>query len=220
MSSVRGLSSDSPFVELVGEPPITALLTYIHASWLAYADLYKGAQPSFQKRKEPQLTQALAAHLRQRQDAGEQPFPGDFFGELADYILDKSTGLPKCVARTDIEWRLHGVTGFIVEFKVLDGKKARRDKYLIDGVMRFVIGRYGSKATIGAMFALLRKGAAKDPDLIKIELATNGASLQCTGIDKSSGILPAIAAFDSAHQRSAPHVTPFRLAHLFVPLPL
>jgi hypothetical protein len=205
MSSVRGLSVDSPFVELVGDPPIAALLTYIHESWLAYADLYKNAPPSFQKRREPQLTQALAAHLRQRQDASEQPFPGDFFGELADYVLDKSTGLPKCIARTDIEWRLHGVVGLIIEFKILDGKKTRRDKYLVEGVMRFVVGRYASKATVGAMFALLRKGASKDPGLIMVELEANGASFQCAGIKKSSDILPAIAAFDTTHHRPLTH---------------
>jgi hypothetical protein len=219
MSSVRGLGLDSPFVDLVGDPPIAALLAYMHESWLAYAELYKNAGPPFQKRKEPQLTQALAAHLRQRQHAGEQPFIGDFFGELADYVLDKSTGLPKCISRTDIEWRLHGVAGLIVEFKVLDGKKGRRDKYFVDGVMRFVVGRYASKATVGAMFALLRKGAEKDPQLILAELEANGAGLQCEGIKKNSDILPAIAAFDSAHQREMPHITPFQLAHFFIPLP-
>jgi hypothetical protein len=219
MSNVRGLSVDSPFVDLVGDPPIAALLTYIYGSWLAYADFYKNAAPSFQRRKEPQLTQALAAHLRQRQDAGEQPFAGDFFGELADYILDTTTGLPKCVARTDIEWRLHGVAGLVVEFKVLDGKKARRDKYFLDGVMRFVVGRYAGKATVGAMFALLRKGAANDSELIMEEFEANGTALKCAGIKKNSEILPSIAAFDTAHLRAAPHVTPFQLAHLFVPLP-
>ena len=175
MTNVRGLLVDSPFVDLVGDLPISALLGYVHESWLAYANAYKGLPPSFQRRTEPQLTQALAAHLRQRQDAGHQPFAGDFFGELAEYVLDKSTGLPKCIARTDIEWRLHGVAGFIVEFKVLDGKKGRRDKYLHDGVMRFVIGRYASKAAAGAMFALLRKSATKDSKLVQAELETNAA---------------------------------------------
>src|SRR3954468_24724514 len=171
MSNVKGLTTNSPFIDLVGDLPIPTLLGYVHESWLAYAEQYSGLSPSFQKRKEPQLTQALAAHLRQRQDAGEQPFVGDFFGELADYVLDKS-GLPKCIARTDIEWRLHGVPAFVVEFKVLDGKKARRDKYLHDGVMRFVTGRYASRSMVGAMFALLRKAAAKDPSLLLVEFET------------------------------------------------
>ncbi len=218
MSNVKGLTANSPFIDLVGELPIATMLSYLHESWLAYADCDKESEPSFQKRKEPQLTQALAAHLRQRQDAGEQPFVGDFFGELEDYVLDKN-GLPKCVGRTDIEWRLHGVPAFVVEFKVLDGKKTRRDQYLHDGVMRFVIGRYASKAMVGAMFALLRKAATKDQGLLLAEFETNGASLHCTGIKKSSELLPSIAAFDTAHQRNAPHVTPFYLAHLFVSLP-
>jgi hypothetical protein len=219
MSNVKGLTANSPFIDLVGDIPIQTLLGYVHESWLGYAEQYSGLSPSFQKRKEPQLTQALAAYLRKRQDAGEQPFAGDFFGELADYVLDKS-GLPKCIRRTDIEWRLHGVPAFVVEFKILDGKKARRDKYLHDGVMRFVTGRYGSGAMVGAMFALLRKAAAKDPILLLFEIEMNSAILRCDGVKKISELLPSIAAFDTAHQRNVPHVTPFYLTHLFVDLPV
>ncbi len=220
MSDVKGLTIDSPFVELFGELPISALLAYVHESWLAYADIYKQSEPSLQKRTEPQLTQALAAHLRERQDAGEQPFAGNFYGELSEYVLDKVSGLPKCIARTDIEWRLFGVSGFIIEFKILDGKLRRREKYLLDGVMRFVLGRYSGSTNAGAMFALLRRFASDDPSLVLLELEKNGTSFQCAGVKKYSEILPKIAAFDSAHQRSSPHVTPFQLAHLFVPLPL
>lgn len=219
MSDVKGLTADSPFVDLFGDLPVSALLAYVHETWLAYADLYKGSEPPLQKRTEPQLTQALAAHLRERQDAGEQPFAGDFYGELSEYVLDKATGLPKCIARTDIEWRLYGVSGFIIEFKILDGKLQRREKYLLDGVMRFVVGRYSGSATAGAMFALLRKSASDDPSLLLLELERDGTDLRCAAIKKDSELLPKIAAFDSAHQRSAPHVTPFQLAHLFVPLP-
>ena len=142
MSDIKGLTADSPFVNLFGDLPITALLAYVHESWLAYADLYKNSAPPLQKRTEPQLTQALAAYLREKQDEGSQPFVGDFYGELSEYVLDKVSGLPKCVARTDIEWRLYGVSSFIIEFKILDGKRTRREKYLQDGVMRFVVGRY------------------------------------------------------------------------------
>jgi hypothetical protein len=220
MSDIKGLTVDSPFVDLFGDLPVSALLAYVHETWLAYADLYKESKPSLQKRTEPQLTQALAAHLRERQLADEQPFMGDFYGELAEYVLDKVTGLPKCIARTDIEWRLHGVSGFVVEFKILDGKLKRREKYLRDGVMRFVVGRYGSSAKAGAMFALLRKSASADPNLLLLELEKNGVDFQCASIKKDSDLLPKVATFDSAHKRSAPHVTPFQLAHLFVPLPV
>jgi hypothetical protein len=219
MSDVKGLTADSPFADLFGELPISALLSYVHDSWLAYTDLYKSAKPPLQKRTEPQLTQALAAHLRERQDAGEQLFAGDFFGELSEYILDKVSGLPKCIARTDIEWRLYGVPGFIIEFKILDGKPQRREKYLLDGVMRFVVGRYSGSTTAGAMFGLLRKAASDDPSILLLELEKKGTGLQCAGVKKDSELLPKIAAFDSTHQRNSPHITPFQLAHLFVPLP-
>ncbi len=219
MSDVKGLTADSPFVDLFGDLPVSALLAYVHESWLAYAHLYKDSAPPLEKRTEPQLTQALAAHLRERQDAGEQPFAGDFYGELSEYILDKVSGLPKCIARTDIEWRLYGVSGFIIEFKILDGKLQRREKYLLDGVMRFVVGRYSGSTNAGAMFALLRKSASDDPSLLLLELEKNGVGLRCAGVKKNSELLPKVAAFDSAHQRNSPHITPFQLAHLFVSLP-
>jgi hypothetical protein len=219
MSEVKGLTADSPFVDLFGDLPISTLLAYVHESWLGYANLYRNSSPPLQKRTEPQLTQALAAHLRERQDAGEQAFPGDFFGELSEYILDRGTGLPKCIARTDIEWRLYGVPGFIIEFKILDGKPQRREKYLADGVMRFVLGRYSSTTTAGAMFALLHKAASKDPSLILVELQKNGLTLRCASVKNDSELLPDIAAFDSTHRRTSPHLSPFQLAHLFVSLP-
>jgi hypothetical protein len=220
MTDVRGLNADSPFVSLLGDPPIPTLLAYVHQSWLNYVGCYKDALPSFQKRTEPQLTQALAAYLRQRQDRREQPFAGDFFGELSDYVLDTSTGLPKCMARTDIEWRLYGIPRFILEFKILDGKPARRQRYLLDGVMRFVAGRYSSSSSAGAMFALLRKAATNEAKMLLAELAKKGAAWQCIAIKQESSLLPKIAAFDTSHARNLPHITPFHLAHLFVSLPL
>jgi hypothetical protein len=218
MSDVKGLDADSPFVSLLGDLPIPILLKYVHDAWHAYATTYKDSSPSFQRRKEPQLTNALAAYLRQIQGEGHQPFRGDFFGELSDYILD-GAGLPKCIARTDIEWRLYGVTGFIIEFKILDGKASRRRRYLFDGVMRFVVGQYSGTARAGAMFALLRKKASGDPKLLLSEIVHNSTALQCAGVKKLSELVPTIAAFDSAHDRNSPHVTPFHLAHIFVSLP-
>jgi hypothetical protein len=219
MSNVKIISDDSPFVDLFGDPPISTLLAYVHQSWLCYANLYRNSLPPLQSRTEPQLTQALAAYLRERQDAGEQPFAGDFFGELSEYVLDKTSGLPKCTKRTDVEWRLFGVPGFIIEFKILDGKLQRREKYLFDGVMRFVDGRYSGSAAAGAMFGLLRKTAEPDPELILVQMQKNGKSVQCSAVKNASERLPEIAFFDSIHQRTSPHYTPFELIHLFVNLP-
>jgi hypothetical protein len=219
MSYVTGLSGDSPFVELVGDIPVSTLLGYVHDSWLAFATVYMARPPSFQKRNEPQLTHALAVHLRQRQDNGEQPFAGEFLAEVTYWDLDVN-GLPKCTARTDIEWRLYGAPVLTVEFKILDGKRKRRVSYLQDGIMRFVIGRYASAASVGAMFALLRKAAAKDAALILVEIEKDGSDLQCTGVNKKSNLLPALAAFDTNHWRCSPNLTPFKLAHIFVSLPL
>lgn len=219
MTDVKGLTTDSPFADLVGEPPVAALLTYVHNTWVSYVGTYKGANPSFQKRNEPQLTKALGAYLRQRHDAGEQPFVGDFHAELSEYVLDPKSGLPKCIARTDIEWRLYGVPAFVIEFKILDGKLTRREQYLLEGISRFVKGRYASGGRNGAMFALLRKAAKKDPMRLLEWLKENTAAVQCTTLTKSSKLSPNIATFDSSHIRDSPHVSPFHLAHVFVSLP-
>lgn len=218
MTDVRGLTADSPFIELVGEPPVTALLSYVHASWAAYSQAYNTAEPPFQKRSEPALTRALGAYLRQRQDAGEQPFAGDFHAELSEFVLDEKSGLPKCIARTDIEWRLYGMPAFVIEFKILDGRKRRREKYMSEGVMRFVAGRYSSTGSKGAMFGLLRKAASDDPALLLKQMEKHSTTFQCTALTKGSKIVPGLAIFDSSHSRVSPHASPFHLAHLFVVL--
>lgn len=217
MSEVRGLKAGSPFTKFLGDLPTSALSEYVYNSWLTFQEKYKNSKPSFQKRSETQLTQALSAFLRQQQDKSLQPFGGDFFGELSEFVLDDA-GLPKCIARTDIEWRLHGVPGFIVEFKILDGKKTRRDKYLVDGVMRFVVGRYGGAASAGAMFGLLRLLATNDPKLLLAELEKNLATWRCIDLKKAPQVLSKVATFDTTHDRIAPNPTPFHLAHLFVSL--
>jgi hypothetical protein len=90
---------------------------------------------------------------------------------------------------------------------------------MLDGVMRFVVGRYGRSSGAGAMFAFEKSRAVNDRNLILIELSHNLYKFRCFDIKKISQILPQIAAFDSIHDRDTPHVTPFQLAHLFVRLP-
>ena len=215
MSDVKGLSADSPFIELLGDLPAASLLSYVHGSWAAYATSYKNATPPLHKRTEPQLTKALAAYLRQQQDAGNQPIPGHFFAELSDYILDED-GLPVCIGRTDIEWRLYGYPRFVIEFKVLDGTAARRQRYLFDGVLRFVDGRYASSARVSSMFAFMLCDPSNDVTALKAELRKSGP-LRCVGVRDPSQLF-SIASFDSIHDRASPHLTPFQLAHVFVSL--
>jgi hypothetical protein len=201
---------------LIGDLPIN-VLGYVHSSWLDYLNLYRALGPPFQRRREPQLTQALGAYLREREDQGFQPVAGQFFAESNEFILT-AEGLPKAIARTDIEWRLYGFPVVIIEFKLLDGKAAKRKSYLLEGVHRFVAGRYAGKSWFGAMFGLLRKKAEKDPALLATEIMSY-AQLNCTGVSLDSELLPGTASFDSTHNRVSPHLSPFRLAHLFVLLP-
>lgn len=214
MTEVRGLAGDSPFLKLLGDIPVAAVLGHVHTAWQSFSNTYLHAEPPLSTRTEPQLTQGLGAYLKKLQDQGGQPFQGDFYTELTEFDLDIQSGMPKQLSRTDIEWRLYGVANFVIEFKVLDGSVARRKRYLSDGVVRFVSGRYSSSAWIGAMFSFLKGKGSSDPPKLSASMLAD-IKLKCKALKTLSEILPHVAAFDTEHERLAPHKTPFFLAHLF-----
>jgi hypothetical protein len=193
----------------------------VHEKWLEYVDKYKDFPPSFQIRSEPTITKGLSAYLTDQAQLQRQPFPGDFFGELSAFDLAPN-GTPVCTKRTDIEWCLHGIPSFIIEFKILDGTANKRKSYLSDGIGRFVDGRYAPAAKIAAMCALLRSAGVDDPSKIEALIEENEASLQIQPpggpfIHTPSKIVPTIARFDTVHSRT--DSVAIELAHLFWILP-
>ena len=196
---------------------------YIYRKWLDYSARYSDSGKSFQERDEPTLTEGFAAFLVGEYWAGRQPFDGDFISELRHYDL-QSDGTAKCIGRTDIEWRLFGWPCFILEFKILDGGGARRDRCLGHGVQRFVDGRYAPRSGEGAMCGLLRTGGERDAKHLEAMIVDRAAVLCChppgePPVVAPSRLAPSVARFDTAHSRSAPAVNPFHLAHVFMALP-
>ena len=49
-----------------------------------------------------------------------QPFDGEFFAEVERVDLGPD-GKRIIIGRSDIEWRLHGIPNFVIEFKVIGG---------------------------------------------------------------------------------------------------
>jgi hypothetical protein len=223
MTETFGLKPSSDWVKLVKLPPTDQILEYIHSKWHEYAAKYSAIGPSFQHRDEPTLTKGLAAYLADQSEIGNQPFDGDFFGELSHFDL-KPDGTTQCTRRTDIEWRLYSAPCFIVEFKVLDGTSGKIKRYLDEGVHRFVDGRYSGSCGEAAMCAFLRKAGSDDAPVVETKISTEAKQLDChppTGphITKPSKLAPNVAEFDTAHSRRGPSVSPISLAHLFIALP-
>lgn len=222
MTDILGLSEDTVWSAFIRRPPTTKILEYIAAKWSEYATNFSGLGEPLAQRPEPVLTEGLYAFLAEEAEAGRQPFDGDFLAERKRYDLQKADGRAVCTGRTDVEWLLYGFPAFIVEFKLLGGGRYA-SKYVTEGLIRFVDGRYGSKSSEGAMCALVRPDAKQDHTHVAAELAANAKDLKCISFKGSvtfspSQIAPTVALFDSAHDRTPTH-SPIRLAHMFLAFP-
>jgi hypothetical protein len=221
LTPLYGLTSGSNWTRLVRRPPASSILGYLVKQWAAYSNEFSGKGTPLSTRTEPELTEALAAFLTREQEAGLQPFDGEFYGELTRFELAPN-GTRIRTGRTDIEWRLFGFPNFVVEFKMVSaGRKAI--KYVTEGMVRFVDGRYGPRAPEGAMWAFIVAGSPENETDVRAHVEANAAFLRCTptggaNVMAPSLIAPTVAAFDSIHDRS-PAFDVIGLAHLFVDLP-
>lgn len=217
-----GLTKDIPWTRIVRRPSAEHILTYIIEKWREYAELFQARGDPLYERDEPTLTEGLAAFLAKEEEAGRQSLDGDFLAELRHYDLGVD-GVPICIGRTDIEWRLYGFPCFTVEFKILDAEKTRVRRYLNQGLIKFVDGRYAARAPEGAMCAFVRPGAEEVVELLRTTITAQAAEYSCHPEDEPvlvpSQLAPALAQFDTAHVRAEPAVSPIHLAHIFVNLP-
>jgi hypothetical protein len=198
------------------------ILVYVGTKWTTYCEAYAHTEPPFQERSEPELTKGFGHFLVNEKEAGRQTIPGRFYVENQHFIL-RSNGMAICIARTDIEWNLDGFPPYVIEFKILSGARWRRARYIRKGLFNFVEGRYAPKAPSAAMWAFLRRTAADDYAEIHAAIRAQAAVLRCDPrtdpIVVPSVVAPAVAAFDTAHQRDDPAVSPIDIAHVFSPLP-
>lgn len=220
MSNIIGADDKSVWTRVIRRPETHVVVTYVLERWLKYSSKFGGYSPPLFERDEPTLTEGLAAFLAQEFELGQQPFDGDFFGELRHYDLQPD-GKALCVGRTDIEWRLFGFPCFTFEFKILDGTSNKRNRYINDGVQRFVDGRYSGQSPQGAMCAFLRQGSESDAELVEKLITNKAAKLRCRPIAgpfiiSPSVIAPDAAKFDTAHMRDEPLYSPIQIIHVFL----
>lgn len=222
MTPTLGLSAATAWTALVRRVPASTILAYVHQQWHAFAAHCVDQGKSLQSWKEPELTQALQAHLRRRSLAGQQPFDGDFLAENQTFDLDPQTCKPYCVARTDIEWLLFGFPRFTIEFKLLDGSSQLRTRYWRDGLTKFISATYAPNSPEAAMWGFLRQGGHGDGEKIARLLIKRATQLRCAAptapCEQPSTLSSGLGLFDSVHLRTA-GPSPLILAHLFVPLP-
>lgn len=218
MTRLFGLGVGSPWGWFVRRPPTAQILQYVLSKWQEYEARYSGIGESFATRSEPVLTEGLGGYLDDELRAGHQPFHGEFFAELrsVDLLPD---GKRRIIGRSDIEWRLSGTPNFVIEFKVIGGGRSAK-KYVSDGMIRFVNGRYAPTAAEGAMWAFFRPGSSESPSDLETIIDSHFVALRCqleNGMHRiaPSILAPSVAVFDSVHDRDHPAVR-IRLAHVFV----
>ena len=218
MTRLFGLGEDSPWGWFVQRPPAAQILQYVFSKWQEYEARFSGIGEPFAIRSEPAITEGLAAYLDAELRAGHQPFHGNFFAELrsVDLLPD---GKRQIIGRSDIEWRLSGTPNFIIEFKIVGGGRPAK-KYVSDGMIRFVDGRYAPTAAEGAMWAFFRPGSSEVASDLEAIIDNHVEALRCrleNGAHRiaPSVLAPSVAKFDSLHDRDHPAVA-IRLAHVFV----
>ena len=213
------VDENSPWVYVVKRPPVAEILGYLLAQWKEYETSYSGIGQPFETRHEPVLTTGLGAYLAKKYEEKLQPFDGEFFAEVERVDLGPD-GKRIIIGRSDIEWRLHGIPNFVIEFKVIGGGRPAK-QYVTEGMVRFVDGRYGQRSTEGAMWAFIRPGSSELPSDVKAIIDTFSDILRCqleNGLYQvvPSKIAPETAEFDTIHDRNPTNNPPIRLAHIFV----
>ena len=218
MTDLAGLQDGSAWAYLVRRPPTSIILQYLVLRWQEYEQLYSDKGPPLAGRTEPELTEGLGAFLNAQLEAGLQPFDGEFFAELRRFDLAPD-GKRLIIGRSDIEWRLFGSPNFIVEFKVIGGGRPAK-AYVVDGMVRFVDGRYGHRSSEGAMWAFFRPGSKEMTADVEALIDLHLIPLRCQVENGNHRIAPSLlapgtAAFDSLHLRD-PIAPTIRIAHIFI----
>jgi len=217
---LSGADDGSGWAYVVRRAPASVILDYLAHQWNCYSTEYGGVGEPFEERSEPELTEGFAAYLQEKSDQQLQPFDGNFFAEQNRYDL-RSDGKRKIIARTDIEWRLYGSPAFVVEFKIIGNNRPAK-AYVLEGMMRFVEGRYAPQSLEGAMWAFFHPTSNEDETDLSAAIQKNLGQLRLQiqhglHLIAPSKIAPNTAKFDSIHHRD-PYAPDIRLAHVLIKL--
>ena len=177
---------------------------------------------------EPVLTQNLCEALSQPARREHARMDCDFLAETRE-LRRNSDGSTTYVARTDIRVILGapGTPHLVLEFKKLNGTPAARRLYCVDGLARFVQGKYGLGHHHGVMCGLVCADLSGEADRLADYIREPGRArqLRCISdtngnmVRRPSGIDSVRALFDTEHNRGTADPLPITVAHVLLSCP-
>ena len=216
----------SAWLRVFPGPRIPDVLVYVTDTWLWLQTTY-GAAVQFDK-AEPALTQNLCEALSQPTRREHARMDCDFLAETRE-LRRNSDGSTTYVARTDIRVILGapGTPHLVLEFKKLNGTADARRLYCVDGLARFVHGKYGLGHHHGVMCGLVCADLRGEADRLSdyISKPWRARQLRCISdtngnvVRRPSGIDSVRALFDTEHDRGTADPLPITVAHVLLSCP-
>lgn len=220
------IGPSSAWLRVFPGPRIPDVLAYVEDTWLWLQNSY-GATVQFDK-AEPVLTQNLCEALSEPTRREHARMDCDFLAETRE-LRRNTDGSTTYVARADIRVILGtpGTPHLVLEFKKLDGASDARRLYCIDGVIRFVRGKYGLGHQHGVMCGLVCADLGGEADRLSDYICEprHARQLQCIRdssgnvIRRPSDVDSVRARFDTVHDRGAADPLPITVIHVLLSCP-
>lgn len=220
------VAPSSAWLRVFPGPRIPDVLAYVERTWLWLRATY-GPTVQFEE-TEPVLTQNLCEALNQPARREEARMDCDFLAETRE-LRRNSDGTTAYVARADIRVILGtpGTPHLVLEFKKLDGAAGARRLYCVDGVIRFVRGKYGLGHQYGVMCGLVCADLGNEADRLSdyISDPERAAQLRCIGdnsgniVRRPSNVDSVRAHFDTVHDRGNADRLPITVVHVLLACP-
>jgi hypothetical protein len=213
---------------LAAIPPVSLadVLQYVADTWQDLVE--KWPTNHCFSRSEPKLSLSLGQRLNELPRKREAGISGFFGAEALEPV--RVEGEVHQNGRTDIKFVFggYGAPEFILECKKLDGTATMRASYCSEGIARFVTGKYASEYYQGAMVAFTKVDVAGEAGALKVllESAPSVVNYRCLAfpqggfVREPSALAPGLAFFDTQHERTPSHASPFDLAHLLLSAPV
>src|SRR5258708_20345723 len=209
-------------------PRIPNILGYVVDTWDWLRQTY-GSAVTFE-RPEPELTDNLCQALNSTERRYFVGMDCDFQSETWE-LRREPDGRTRRVARADIRVTLGapGPPHLVLEFKKLDGSVDSRRRYCLDGMSRFVDGKYAAGHLYGVMCGFICADLSAEVQAVGDHIAQPQLAkrLNCMADPRGNVITlpskmdPVRANFDTRHDRPTlypPH--PIVLLHVFMLCPI
>lgn len=221
----------NPMPSTLNARAVTIVIDAIHGAWADIATFQYFKSVPFRREHfddEDELSTKLVEILNDRLACNEGGlFRKEVFqtvvrdGKQSTAVLDSTEQMP------DITFRMAGSTygedadesALFVEAKLVDAVRGCRE-YVINGLHRFVAGRYAPRITVGMLLAYATEDYADSRSALTsyFRHARKPEAVKCRAAVKPSAIHP--GCHDSAHRREAPCPPEFQALHLWLKRPL